>query len=428
MRDQEGFRGKRPKGREGAEAMRTKAKGIVRNADGTAAVDFVVSVPGSRSRIHIRKSGFPSVAEAREALSGLVDARLRDACPAGGSETFDALLDRYVAHRAARTRPQTSDCIGYMLKRHALPWFGGKTISKALSLQSVLSWHSRFSTDPGVSAARKNKVISEMRGLVKMAWEWRLVSPDLYTDLGNALESVMEPRRPKREKATWAIAEERRFLDAIPEGSMDHPMFSLFCELGCRIAELLGLQWQCLDGAARTVEIRQQVIRAHGKVQLTQELKTDDSYRKDRIGEGVAAELARYRAAIGAKPTDFMFYCGDPSRPMSKTELRRRMNHWIKASGVTKITPHGIRHTKATQYMGVCRNMEEAKLCARYLGHSATTMLDVYGHATDVDEDEIQRRLEKMERDPARRRDSLNSCFGKKSRIPPPAIGGPEGF
>ncbi len=212
----------------------------------------------------------------------------------------------------------------------------------------------------------------------------------------------MEPRRPKREKATWAIAEERRFLDSIPEGSPDRPMFSLFCEIGCRIAELLGRQRQCLDGAARTVEIRQQVIRAHGRVELTGKLKTDDSYRRDRIGEGVAAELLRYKSAVGAKPTDFMFHCGDPARPMSKTEFRRRMNHWIKMSGVTKITPHGVRHTKATQYMGVCRNMEEAKLCARYLGHSATTMLDVYGHATDVDEDEIQRRLEKMERDPAK--------------------------
>ncbi len=76
------------------------------------------------------------------------------------------------------------------------------------------------------------------------------------------------------------------------------------------------------------------------------------------------------------------------------------MNRWIKVSGVTKITPHGVRHTKAAQHMGVCRNMEEAKLCARYLGHSATTMPDACGHATDVDE--IQRRLEKMERDPAK--------------------------
>ena len=70
--------------------------------------------------------------------------------------------------------------------------------------------------------------------------------------------------------------------------------------------------------------------------------------------------------------------------------------------GGNEDNPHGVRHTKATRYMGVCRNMEEARLCARYLGHSATTMPDACGHATDEDEDEIQRRLEKMERDPAK--------------------------
>jgi len=91
------------------------------------------------------------------------------------------------------------------------------------------------------------------------------------------------------------------------------------------------------------------------------------------------------------------------SRPMSKAEFRRRMNRWIKMSGVTKITPHGVRRTKATRrFMGGCRNMEEARLCARYPGHSATTMPDACGHATDVDEDEILRRLEKMERGPAK--------------------------
>jgi hypothetical protein len=61
-----------------------------------------------------------------------------------------------------------------------------------------------------------------------------------------------------------------------------------------------------------------------------------------------------------------------------------------------------VRHTKATQYMGVCRNMEEVELRARYLGHSAKTMPDACGHATDAGEDEIQRRLEKAERDPAK--------------------------
>lgn len=45
------------------------------------------------------------------------------------------------------------------------------------------------------------------------------------------------------------------------------------------------------------------------------------------------------------------------------------MNRWIKISGVTKITPHGVRHTGAAQFMGICRNMAEVKLYARYLGH-----------------------------------------------------------
>lgn len=73
------------------------------------------------------------------------------------------------------------------------------------------------------------------------------------------------------------------------------------------------------------------------------------------------------------------------------------MAMYIEKAKVRKITPHAIRHAKATELMRVCRNMQEVKAAARFLGHSATMMIDTYGHYERSAQDALLKRLEKDE-------------------------------
>ena len=131
-----------------------------------------------------------------------------------------------------------------------------------------------------------------------------------------------------------------------------------------------------------------------GKV-LTDELKTNESYRVNQLDEETLKLLLKYRSTLNSSAGDeFIFPSPYNSRePLSKTEFRRRFNKYIELSGVPKIVPHGVRKSKATMIAGVCRNAEEVAVGAKFLGHSAAMFMDTYVSQTGLQQTEIINRL-----------------------------------
>ncbi|MGM9813968.1 MAG: hypothetical protein ACI32C_03595 [Candidatus Enteromonas sp.] len=102
--------------------------------------------------------------------------------------------------------------------------------------------------------------------------------------------------------------EVNKLLNSIPKDHIDYPVFSLFCYLGCRLGEFLGLQWKCLDENAKSIAICQQIIYLNGIPVLSDELKTNESYRVDALDQDTFDLLMRYKATLNnPKPDDFIF-------------------------------------------------------------------------------------------------------------------------
>ena len=227
------------------------------------------------------------------------------------------------------------------------------------------------------------------------AWKNHHITGETRDDLNTMVENVRLPNRAKSDRAVWTYEQEMKFLSVIPQDSIDYPMFTLFCYLGCRLGEFQGLQWGCFNQRQGTITIGQQVIRLKGGTVLSDELKTNESYRVNALDAYTLGILVKYRSTLNSSEDDeYIFPSPFSSKePISRTEFRRRFNLYIKLSGVPKIVPHGVRHSKATQIAGVCRNAEEVAVAAKFLGHSSSMFMGTYVAQNGVDQNDLINRL-----------------------------------
>lgn len=364
--------------------------------DGSWVIDTIKTIRGKR--VHVYHKGMASFEEAKEMLPTLLEKRLSMASASYGAPYFEDFIEEFKNYRLNHVRPSTVMQIDSMVRIH-MSVFVGRPISETFYPAFITKWYVGLLRDQNVSNTWKNKIISATKKMFEMAWKWKYIEPHDWTDIANLLETVQESKRKGREKQIWTPNQLRKFLSVLPPSSSDEAMFHLFCTLGARISEFTGLTWECFDKKKGTIEIKQQVLY-HGlhHFVLTGELKTSESYRVCKLDSQTLSLLLSYQQRQAPKdPKEFIFPSTprDRFRPTAKTTLRRRMQIYMDAAKVPHITPHGVRHTKATMLMAVCKNMAEVKAAARYLGHSATMMMDTYGHAKEDSTTAILSRLEK---------------------------------
>ena len=370
-----------------------KIAGIRKVGDRNYEIDRIEIIEGKR--VHIRASGFASAQEAKEAMPALIEKRRKEAGQSSSRETFDELCDQFQEMRSVKSKPQTVEALRYMVGKHILPAFSGRTIGEALTYERVSRWYRDKCASSKDSAQRKNKVFTVFRQILEYAWKSRRITSETHRELCTLVENVRLPNKPKSDKAVWTYAQEAQFLSAIPRDSIDYPMFSLFCYLGCRLGEFQGLQWKCFNQRQGTITISQQIVRMNGGTVLSDELKTNESYRVNQLDGPTFELLLKYRASLNSSDDDEYIFPSpyNSHEPISRTEFRRRFNRYIKNSGVPKIVPHGVRKSKATMIAGVCQNAEEVAVGARFLGHSPSMFMGTYVSQTGIQQQAIIDRL-----------------------------------
>lgn len=372
-----------------------RTTGIKKVGDREYEIDKIAVIDGKR--VHIRRNGFSSVSEARDAIPGIIEAKRKELSVTSSDKTFDALCDEYEDYRGGQAKSQTIEAIHYTIGKHIIPYFTGLRVCEALTYERVSKWYAAKRQSVADSAARKNKVFYMMRQIIDCAWKWHLITSETHQDLMALVENVRLPNQAKKERGVWTYDQERKFLSAIPKDSIDYPMFTLFCYLGCRLGEFQGLQWKCFDEQNAAIVIGQQVVRMNGGSILTNELKTNESYRINQLDEPTLALLLKYRATLNSSKGDEYIFPSphNPKEPLSRSEFRRRFNHYIELAGVPKIVPHGVRHSKATMLASVCQNAEEVAVGAKFLGHSPSMFMGTYVSQTGVQQTDLIKRLER---------------------------------
>ncbi len=305
---------------------------------------------------------------------------------------FSSFFRSYIKYRKARVRGSSIIQAETVYRKYLSSWHD-VPVRDAFSYMHVLAIYKRIVNDPSLSSPWKNRIIGVIRSMAAVAYRSKRISARAYQTATAVLENVPEDKGQRQEKQIWTSREERRFLDVI-EDENHKVMFSLFIELGARLSEFLGLTWDCYDHAKGIIVIKQQLLHNSQRTfELSSQLKTRESYRACRLSKAMKEMLNEYGKSAAGR---FIFHAKENDElPYSKAAFRKLFNRYIEKAGVKRITPHAIRHAKASKLMKVCKNMLEVTAAARYMGHSVSIMMNVYTHSTDSTLKTVLRRLEK---------------------------------
>lgn len=292
--------------------------------------------------------------------------------PVAGRVTFTEYAAQW---RAAQVhRPTTRAYVETMIRRHALPHFGARSLG-SVRPSEVQAWVRGLGE---VLAPATVEVVYRYVGAIfRAAVADRLIPSSPC--VGVRLPKV-EPRQvvpPSTEDVyalTAAMPARYRALVVLAAGT------------GLRQGECLGLELRHVDFLRRTLRVEQQLVLLPGAPPQIAPPKTAASYRTVPLPEVVLDALAAHLAAFPVGPGGLVFTT-PAGEPIRRTALSA--NVWRPAvlrAGVPVTTHfHDLRHYFASLLI---RHGESVKVVQARLGHaSAAETLDTYSHLWPDSED-----------------------------------------
>jgi integrase len=273
------------------------------------------------------------------------------------------------------TRPKTFTSYEYITREHLIPALGGKMLAK-LGPQNVREFM-KARTDSGLSA----KTVKHFRDTLRCALNVAVRDCVLAR---NAAALVKPPRGTPRALSVLTQVQARQFLEAA-HGCRLEALFSVAICIGLREAEALGVRWEDVDFQTGTINVRYQLQRINGKLQLTQP-KTEKSQRAIPMPaitrSALAAHLVAQREMKEIAGTRWvesgLVFTTGIGTPLDQRNMRRDFYRLVKSSGVPKIRFHDLRHSAATLLLAQGVHM---KAVQEILGHSSfNTTANVYAH------------------------------------------------
>lgn len=200
--------------------------------------------------------------------------------------------------------------------------------------------------------------------------------------------SVKPPKREQHEPNSLDDETRRRLLtllDGMPDGQLTLAIrLGLSC--GLRNEEALGLKWGDVDLKNGTLQVRNCVTMANGKI-VVKGPKTAAGKRKDvPIDPDLVGRLARRRESVrefvGADKVADLYVLGDASgRFYHPTFLSKEFATLAKTNGINgttgrRATFYSLRHCYATTML---RHGADAKTVSALMGHSSVAeTLNIY--------------------------------------------------
>jgi integrase len=193
----------------------------------------------------------------------------------------------------------------------------------------------------------------------------------------NPVKKVRIPINRVKEINPLGIDEVKRLLETY-KGTYMSARLHIALLAGLRQGEALGLRWQDIDFESGLLEVRNQVQKIEGKLQLTG-LKTDRSRRFVALTSGSLQSLKQHREIVESmkkvcgstwQENDFVFPHLDGSAHPATLDY----NAWKRCLRLCSIKTrrlHDARHTAATLMYAQGVGIE---VISRALGHSSSAI------------------------------------------------------
>ena len=291
-------------------------------------------------------------------------------------------------------RPLTFAGYKVNVEKHLIPTIGKLRLDQ-LTPQHVQGMiNARLAA--GFSAKTVGYVHQVLRTALTLAVRWEMVSR-------NVARLVDKPRVERKPINPLTPEEARKFLGAV-RGHRHEALFSVALALGLRQGEALGLRWDDVDFAARTLRVENQLQRVDKKLTLVPP-KTAKSRRTLVMPSLIVDALSKHQKRQVAEKiwagstwteTDLVF----ANKIGGPTQARRVIEQFHQAldrAGMRRIRFHDLRHSCATLLLvqGV-----SPRVVMEVLGHSEIALtMNAYSHVVpELQREAAQRMQDILER------------------------------
>lgn len=301
--------------------------------------------------------------------------------------TYSELVNLWWDSYKNTVKRNTRESVRGIIKHHLLPVFGSMRLDKLTTSyiqKEVNKWADKANNGEAKAYNNYSFLSSLNRRILQYGVTMQLIE-------SNPARDVTTPRRliEKEQKIKFFSNDELKaflaYLEnldlSIPANVLDYTLYKLLLATGCRISEVLALEWSDIDLDTGVVNINKTLNR----YQETNSPKSKAGYRDIEIDSETIATLKRYKKhqqvqawQIGGRTN--VIFTPFTTKYFHHSILSRRLKKHLKACGVPNIGFHGFRHTHATimLYAGI-----EPKDLQHRLGHSNISMtLNTYVHAT----------------------------------------------
>ncbi|MFC6021881.1 tyrosine-type recombinase/integrase [Plantactinospora solaniradicis] len=302
-------------------------------------------------------------------------------------------LDHWLTR--AKRRPLTYHRHESIVRLHLKPGLGHYRLDQ-LSVQSVQNFLDRLLAD-----GKPPATIHQVRKVLSAALTYAMRQELLFRNVARLVEL---PRYRPKEARHWSFEETITFLDAA-KGDPFYPAFVLLALYGLRKGEVAGIRWCDVDFTHNVLRIRQQVQCINRTLRQV-ELKTDSSEgdepllatarqvlleRREEQAAQVVACASSGKTWQGTGTDTELVFTTRNGRPVDPRNIERSFHRIRERVGLSRITPHGLRHSNAT---GMKNNGVHDRDIQAVLRQSTLQATGIYQH---VDMSNKRKALESME-------------------------------
>jgi integrase len=330
--------------------------------------------------------------EAARKLNGALAERERGLPIISERETVATFLTRWLAEVVEPSvRPKTYASYESLCRVHLIPALGRHRLSKLepVDVQQFLT----VMTNAGLSPRSVAYCRAVLRRALGQALKWGLLARNVAT-------LVDPPRAHRTEIQPLTPAEVRVLLGGLHEDRLE-ALYTTAIALGLRQGELLGLRWQDIDFAARTLAVHQALQRVKGEFTFV-EPKSSHSRRTLALPDFVVTALEQHRRRqladrlrAGALWQDaglvFMTMIGTP---LDGNNVTHGFQRTLVRLGLRRQRFHDLRHCCASLLLAQGLALVDVK---DTLGHSQISVTaDFYGHLYPEQRREVARRMDAL--------------------------------
>ncbi len=314
-----------------------------------------------------------SKGQAREAVAKIVAADKAKGNPAA----FGPFVENvWLPFKTRRWKTSTREENVQRVNHHLVSMFGDRELASFQrdELQDFLD-----SKAPGLSYS----VVDHLRWDLKAIFDMAVAEGLIVRNPALMLFTTKSAKKPVRRVMT--ISDVQRCFAVLGERE------SLICKLailaGMRPGEIFALTWAQLG--ATYADVRQRVYRG-----IVDTPKSDQSFRKAALSEGLLADIESWRAKSLTVESGSWVFPSERLTPMSKDNCwRRNIQPGLAEAGLGWVNLQVFRRTHSSLEHALGAN---AKLVADQLGHSLDVNQNVYTQSSVESRLGIVNQLEKQ--------------------------------